>query len=106
MAFPNHHVEVFHRLVPTSLYAIGDNIDVSRVISPRFSRGITSFLVVAVGFSLPLTYFPFVVGPLLLFGVLLPTTVVAALEPQPLGITAFQLLLLSMVPYRRPLVSH
>ena len=42
MAFPNH-VEVFHRLVPTSAYAIGDSMDAFRVISLRFSRGITSF---------------------------------------------------------------
>ena len=59
MAFPNH-VEVFHRLVSTSPYcAIGDNIDAYRVISLRFSRGITSFFVVAVGLSLPLGIFPF-----------------------------------------------
>ena len=57
MAFPNH-VEVFHRLVPTSPYAIGDNIDSSRVIYLRFSRGITFFLVAA-GLSLSLGILPF-----------------------------------------------
>ena len=56
MAFPNH-VEVFHLLVSTAPYALGDKMDASRVIS--FSRGITSFFVVAVGLSLPLGILPF-----------------------------------------------
>ena len=43
MAFPNH-VKVFHRLVPTSPYAIGDDMDAFRLISLRFSRGISSFV--------------------------------------------------------------
>ena len=51
MAFPNH-VEVFHRIVSTPPYAIGGNMDAFRVISLRFSRGITSFVVV--GLYLPL----------------------------------------------------
>ena len=58
MAFPNH-AEVFHRLVSTSPYAIGNNMDAFRLISLRFSRGITSFLVVAVGLSLLLGIHPF-----------------------------------------------
>ena len=57
MAFPNH-VEVFYRVVRTSPNAIGDNMDAFRVISLRFSRGITSFLV-AVGLSLLLGILPF-----------------------------------------------
>ena len=59
-------------------YALGDNIDASRVISLRFSRGITSFSLLLSDFPCPLAYFPFVVGPFLLLGVLLPTTDVAA----------------------------
>ena len=58
------------------------------------------------GFPCSLAYLPFVVGPFLLLVGLLPTTAVAALKPQPLGITASQPLLLSMVPYCRPLASH
>ena len=36
MAFPNHVVEVFHRLVSTAPYALGDKMDASRVISQAF----------------------------------------------------------------------
>ena len=54
MTFPNH---VSHRLVSTAPYALGDNIDASRVISLRFARGITFFLVVCL--SLPLGILPF-----------------------------------------------
>ena len=79
MAFPNH-VEVFYRLDFISPYAIGDNIDASRVISLRFSRGITSFFCCCCWTSpCPLAYVPFVVGPFFLLGALLPTTDVAAL---------------------------
>ena len=77
MAFPSH-VEVFHRLVPTSTNAMGDDMDVFRVIPLRLSRGIAFFLA-AVGFPCPLAYFPIVVGPFLLLGVLVPTTDGAAL---------------------------
>ena len=60
MAFSNH-VEVFHRLVSTSPYALDDNKDASRVISLRFSRGMNCFfcLFVVVGLSLPLSILPF-----------------------------------------------
>ena len=57
MTFPNH-VEVFYRVVPTSPYAIGDNMDAVRVVSLRFSQGTTSFFV-AVELSLPLGILPF-----------------------------------------------
>ena len=57
MAFPND-VVVVHCLDFTSPYAIGDYTDASRVISLRFLRGITSFLV-GVGLSLPLGMLPF-----------------------------------------------
>ena len=66
-------------LVPTSPYALGDNMDVSRVVSLRCSRGMTSFFVV-VGLSLPLGVLPFYcVEDFLLLGVLLPTTNFTAL---------------------------
>ena len=71
-----------------------------------FPEALPPLLLLLLGFPCLLAYFPFVVGHFLLLGVLLPTTDVAALEPQPLGITAFQLLLLSMAPYCRPLASH
>ena len=54
----------------------------------------------------PLAYFPFVLGPYLLLVVMFPTTNVAALYPNPLSITAFQLFPPPMVPYCRPLASH
>ena len=73
MAFPNNVVE-FHmdRLDFSSPYAISDLIDASHVIYLRSSRCITFFLVI--DFPCPLAYFPFVVVPLLLLGVFLPTT--------------------------------
>ena len=77
MAFPNH-VQVFRRLLLTSPYAIGDNMDAFCGISLRFWRGVTTFLLV-VNFPCPLAHFPFAVVPFLRLGVLLPTTDVAAL---------------------------
>ena len=76
-AFPKHIV-VFHPLDFTSPYATGDNMESPRGIYLRFSRGITSLLVV-VGLSLPLAQFPFFVRPFLILSVLLPATGVAAL---------------------------
>ena len=77
MAFPNH-VEVSHRLVSTSPYALDDNMDASRVISLRFREASPpTFLLL--DFPRPLSYFPFVVGPFFVLAVLLPTTDVAAL---------------------------
>ena len=77
MAFPRH-VEVFHRLVPTSIYAFGDKMHASLVISILFSRGMASFLLL-LDFPCPLAYFPFVVISFLLSGALIPTTNFAAL---------------------------
>ena len=77
MAFPNHF-EVFHRPLPTSSFAIGDDMGAFHVISLRFSGEITC-LFVGVEFSCLLPYFLFVLGPSLLLGVLLSTTKFTAL---------------------------
>ena len=62
MAFPNH-VEVSHRLVSPSPYALGANMDASLVYSLRFSRGMTAFFIVE--HSLPLGALPFCCGDFL-----------------------------------------
>ena len=82
MAFP-YHVEAFHRLVFTSPYELGDDIDASRVVSLRFRESFDLPICCCWTFLAPWRVLPFAVGlPLLLGMLIFPTQKSSLLHPK------------------------